>query len=61
MLKYDGFFGALPFRSVSNGINWQKEITSRKTYLGYEDNDHRYFKAKEINLTIIFEKKFKVS
>ena len=59
MLKYDGFFGALPFRSVSNGINWQKEITSRKTYLGYEDNDHRYFKAKEINLTIIFEGRLK--
>lgn len=57
--KYDGFFGILPFKSISNNINLQKEITSRKTYLGYEDNDHRYFKAKEINLTIVLEGRLK--
>lgn len=57
--KYDGFFGVLPFKSISNSINLQKEITTRKTYLGYEDNDHRFFRANEVNLTIILEGKMK--
>ena len=48
------FFGVIPFHSLSNEINFQKDITSRKTYLGYEDNDHRYFKAKELTLDIVF-------
>ena len=52
--KIDGFFGVIPFHSLSNEINFQKDITSRKTYLGYEDNDHRYFKAKELTLDIVF-------
>ena len=52
--KIDGFFGVIPFHSLSNEINFQKDITSRKTYLGYEDNDHRYFKSKELTLDIVF-------
>ena len=52
--KIDGFFGVIPFHTFSNEIQTTKEITSRKTYLGYEDNDHRYIKAKEITLNIVF-------
>ena len=52
--KIDGFFGGIPFHTLSNEINFQKEITSRKTYLGYEDNDHRYIKANTLTLDIVF-------
>lgn len=52
--KIDGFFGAVPFHSLSNEISLQKDITSRKTYLGYEDNDHRYIKSKQVTLDIVF-------
>ena len=52
--KIDGFFGLIPLHTLSNEVSMTKEITSRKTYLGYEDNDHRYFKSKEVTLNIIF-------
>lgn len=52
--KVDGIFGGIPFHSISTEISLQKEITSRKTYLGYEDNDHRYIKAKTITADIVF-------
>ena len=51
--RLDGVYGGIPFHTLENNISNSTEITSRKTQLGFEDNDHRFSKSVEINLQII--------
>ena len=50
----DGFFGIIPFHTFENQITSTVEVTSRKTQLGFEDNDHRYEKPTEFSLEMVF-------
>ena len=50
----DGFFGVIPFHTYENNLNNSVEVTSRKTQLGFEDNDHRFSKSAEVSLQIVF-------
>ena len=51
--RLDGVFGGIPFHTLENNINDSTEVTSRKTQLGFEDNDHRFSKSSEVNLQVI--------
>ena len=51
--RLDGEFGSIPFHTLENNISNGLEVTSRKTQLGFEDNDHRFSKSAEVNLQII--------
>ena len=51
--RLDGEFGSIPFHTLENNISNGVEVTSRKTQLGFEDNDHRFSKSAEVNLQII--------
>lgn len=50
--KLDGVYGGIPFHTLSNDISGGLEITSRKTQLGFEDNDHRFSRSIEVVLNV---------
>jgi hypothetical protein len=52
--QLDGLFGVIPFHTFENNLNNSVEVTSRKTQLGFEDNDHRFSKSAEVSLQIVF-------
>ena len=52
--KLDGFYGVIPFHTFENNMSNSTEVTSRKTQLGFEDNDHRFTKSADVSLQIAF-------
>lgn len=50
----DGVYGIIPFHTYENNMSNSTEVTSRKTQLGFEDNDHRFTKSAEVMLQIVF-------
>lgn len=50
--KVSVIYGALPLYTMQNGVTSELGVTTRKTQLGFEDNDHKYRKSVAATLDV---------